>query len=172
MQLAIAVHSSLNKELEDKIKRFFENLKCNPTVLVGGYWGGMKVVVDEAIKKKLKVVVILPEEREDVELPPDVIRINSGCEYRCRSVILVRSADLLVSLGGEVGTTIEIFMAYAMGKRALVLSDTGFSTDKLKTAFSEYLDNRKVMKVEYYSSPEDLAKEVCKPITQIKTNFG
>ena len=172
MQVAIAVHSSLTKELEDRIKRFFENLKCTPTILVGGYWGGMKVVVDEALKRKLKVVAVLPVEREDVEIPPEVIRINSGCEYRCRSVILIRSADLVVSLGGEVGTTIEVFMAYAMGKRTLVLTDTGLSTDKIKVSFPEYLDNRKVMKVEYYSSPEDLAKEVCKPVIRIKTNFG
>ncbi len=172
MQVAIAVHSSLTKELEDKIRRFFDNLKCNPTILVGGYWGGMKIVVDEALKKKLKVAIILPIEREDIELPSEVIRINSGCEYRCRSVILVRSADVVVSLGGEVGTAIEIFMAYAMGKKVLALVDTGFSTDKIKDAFPEYLDSRKVMKVNYYSSPEELAREVCNPIIQVKTNFG
>ncbi|BDC19535.1 LOG family protein [Acidianus sp. HS-5] len=172
MQVAIAVHSSLTKELENKIRRFFENLKCSPTILVGGYWGGMKTVVDEALKRKLKVIAILPVEREDVELPSEVIRINSGCEYRCRSVILVRSADLVVSLGGEVGTTIEIFMAYAMGKKTLVLTDTGFSTDRIKNTFQEYFDNRKVMKVDYYSSPEELAEEVCKPAIQVRTNFG
>lgn len=68
-------------------------------VLVGGYWGHMKDVVDNALRLGLKTVVFLPIERENVELPRDVVFIKTGCEFRCRSVLMIRSADAVVVLG-------------------------------------------------------------------------
>ncbi|MEM3802623.1 MAG: LOG family protein, partial [Saccharolobus sp.] len=116
MQLSIAAHSEEpNEELVEKVRIFIKNVKkCNPTLLLGGYWGLMKTIVDEAIKEGLRVVLILPIERENVKLPENVIAIKSACDFRCRSVILVRSSDALVSLGGGVGTEIEIMIAYVM----------------------------------------------------------
>ncbi len=172
MQIAIAVHSSSSRDTEEKVARFINSLDCKPTILVGGYWGLMKTVVDEALKRGFKVTVFLPIEREDIDLPENVIRVNTGCEFRCRSVMLVRSSDVLVSLGGEVGTMIEIFMAYAMGKPLFVLSNTGLSSDVIVRAFPEYIDQRKVTKPKYFDSPEELAKEVCKPQVSIKTSYG
>ncbi|TRM81348.1 hypothetical protein DJ524_04430, partial [Sulfolobus sp. D5] len=128
--------------------------------------------VDEASKRGLEVIVFLPIEREDIDLPVNVIRVNTGCEFRCRSVMLVRSSDVLVSLGGEVGTMIEIFMAYAMGKPLLVLNHTGLSSDVIARAFPEYIDQRKVIKPKYFDSPEELAKEACKPQVGIRASYG
>jgi len=68
------------------------------------------------------VVVFLPVEREDVALPKGVIVVRTGCEFRCRSVQMVRSADAVAALGG-VGTIIEALMAYAMGKPLFVCVD-------------------------------------------------
>ena len=174
MQLGIAVHSSVpSKEAEEKVRRFIRSLKCNPRILVGGYWGLMKVVVDEAISRGFQVIMFLPIEREDVKVPDEVVRINTGCEFRCRSVMLVRSSDMLVSLGGGVGTQIEIAMAYAMGKPVAVLTDTGMATDNLKKAFPQYLDDRQVIEIKYFDKPEDLAEYVCSTTPKyIVTNFG
>ena len=33
-----------------------------------------------------------------------------------RSLVLIRSADLVISIGGEIGTLYEIISAYACGK--------------------------------------------------------
>ncbi|MCH4814750.1 MAG: LOG family protein [Saccharolobus sp.] len=175
MIISIAAHSEEpNSELAEKARKFVRSIKaCNPTLLLGGYWGLMKVVVDEALKENMKTVLILPIEREDVTIPRDVISIKSGCEFRCRSVILVRSGDILVSLGGGVGTEIEIMIAYAMGKPIFALSNTGLSTDQFAKAFPEYIDDRKVIKIRYFEDSEEMAKEICKSeMKSAKTTFG
>jgi len=174
MQLGIAVHSSIpSKEAEEKVKRFIESLTCKPRILLGGYWGLMKVIADEAISRGLQVVMFLPVEREDVKIPSEVIRVNTGCEYRCRSVMLVRSSDVLVSLGGGVGTLIEIAMAYAMGKPTFVLVDTRMPTDELRKAYPRHFDDRAVVDIKYFSEPDKLAKAVCsEEFTTVKTDFG
>ncbi|BCU70346.1 LOG family protein [Stygiolobus caldivivus] len=174
MQLGIAVHSSVpSTYAEEKVKRFISSLSCSPRILLGGYWGLMKVVTDEAIAKGLQVVMFLPIERENIEIPGNVVRVYTGCEYRCRSVMLVRSSDVLVALGGGVGTQIEIAMAYAMGKPIAVLVDTGMPTDNLEKIFPNYLDERKVVEIKYFREPEDIAKFVCSnELRPIKTDFG
>ncbi|EZQ02410.1 MULTISPECIES: hypothetical protein [Acidianus] len=165
MYVTIAAHSGPSKnETHERAKLFIEQLhsKCNPTILVGGYWGLMKTVVDEALRQGLKVVIILPIEKEDQEIPEEAITIKSGSEFRARSIPLVRSGDILVSLGGESGTMIEIMMAYAMGKPIYCLTNTGLGTDNLQKAFPKYLDQRNIIEIKYFNDPKLLAEEVCK----------
>ncbi|CCC82719.1 hypothetical protein [Thermoproteus tenax] len=163
MKLAVAAHSTDSAEVAEKIAEFFDELtRCaRPVVMVGGYWGLMRHVVDEALKRALPVVVFLPIEREDVELPEEAIGVRTGCEYRCRSVMLVRSSDVVVAFGGAAGTIIEILMGYAMGKPVFVLTGTGLATDNLPKAFSDYIDERRSSSVRYFSDPRDMAKAVC-----------
>ncbi|MGC8994831.1 MAG: LOG family protein [Pyrobaculum sp.] len=174
-QIAVAVHSNTVPGLAEKVERFVEALarRCPDAVLlVGGYWGHMKEVVDSALKRGLRVVAVLPIEREGVEIPPGAVVIRSGCEYRCRSVIMVRSADAVAVLGGGVGTAIEAFMAYAMGKPLFVLAGAGASTDRLREAYPEYFDERRVVKVVYVDDPERLAELVCAAEGGAAASFG
>ncbi|AWR97914.2 LOG family protein [Acidianus sulfidivorans JP7] len=165
MQIGIAAHSGeYSKEMKESVKELISGIKekCkNPVLILGGYWGLMKEVVDQALSLDLKVVLILPIENETIKIPDKVIKIYSGMEYRARSVPLVRSSDILIALGGEAGTHIEILMAYAMGKPVYILSKTGYSTDKLKETYPEYLDNRRVIKVNYVNSVNELLKILC-----------
>ncbi len=177
MQIAIAAHSSLvDPKTEGMAREFLRELHAQcptATLLLGGYWGFMKAIVDEALRLGFRIAVILPIERDDVELPSGVTRINSGCEFRCRSVILVRSSDALIALGGGAGTIIEVLLAYAMGKPTYVLVGTKLSSDALPKAFPEYVDDRKVIRIKYFDDPIKLAREVCRErITPVKTTFG
>lgn len=177
MQVVIAAHSSEpSRDVVEKAKAFVRDLaKCGRgiTLLLGGYWGLMRVVVDEALALGMRVVVVLPLEREDVELPEGVIRVKTGCEYRCRSVVLVRSGDVLVSLGGGSGTMAEMLMAYAMGIPVFALVDTGMYSDGLARAFPEYFDERRAVKLSYFSDPGELARAVCSwKGGRVKTSFG
>ncbi len=172
-QIAVAVHSSTVGSLA--VEEFVAELSAlcpEAVVLVGGYWGYMREVVDHALKRGLVVVVFLPIEREDVELPPGVIAVRSGCEYRCRSVLMVRSADVVAVLGGGVGTAIEGLMAYAMGKPLYVLANSGMATDKLREAYPEYFDERRVVRVNYVEDPRALARAVCTAGAGVKADFG
>ena len=177
MQVVVAAHSSEpSRDVVEKAKAFVRELaKCGReiTLLLGGYWGLMKVVVDEALDLGMRVVVVLPLEREDVEVPKGVIRVNTGCEYRCRSVVLVRSGDVLVSLGGGSGTMAEMLMAYAMGIPVFALVNTGMYSDELARAFPEYFDERRAVKINYFSDPGELARAVCSfRGVRAKTAFG
>ena len=178
MQIGIAAHSStVSRELERKAETFVEKIaECKKDVklLLGGYWGLMKTVVDKAIQLSIPVILFIPIEREDIPLPSEAIKVFTGCEFRCRSVMLVRSSDILVSLGGGVGTEIELFMAYAMGKPVYSLVSTGLSTDLLKVSFPDYFDDRKVVKIKYFEDPIEMSKAICEEKIEgkVKTNFG
>lgn len=164
VQIGIAAHSEESTNLLWAVPTLVNSLKrwcIDPVIIVGGYWGLMKHVVDEALAKGLRVMVTVPIEREDVRLPGGVIRVNTGCEFRCRSIILVRSSDALIVLGGGIGTIIEAMLAYAMAKPTFILVGTGLSSDNLSRAFPEYFDERRVVKVVYLSDPGQLAKEAC-----------
>ncbi|AWR95124.1 LOG family protein [Acidianus brierleyi] len=176
MQIAIAAHSGeYNEEMKIKVKEFLEGVsnECkNPVLLLGGYWGLMKEVVDQACNLGLRVILLLPIENEDVSPPDSVIKIKTGMEYRARSIPLIRSSDAVVALGGGVGTEIEILMGYGMGKPVFVLSNTGFSTDKLIKAFPDYFDHREVVKVSYIDNPRELAKTLCSLKSSETKDFG
>ncbi|MGC8661625.1 MAG: LOG family protein, partial [Nitrososphaeria archaeon] len=99
--------------------------------------------------------------------------IKTGMEYRARSVPLVRSADALVALGGGAGTIIEVIMAYSMGKPVYILHNSGMSSDKLRLAFPEYIDDRKNSKIFYCKSGKELAEAVCGSTGKSEvTDFG
>jgi uncharacterized protein (TIGR00725 family) len=112
MQIAIAAHSGeYDDKMKIKVKEFLEEVKeecVNPVLLLGGYWGLMKEIVDQASNLGMKVILLLPIENENVNPPDNVIKIKTGMEYRARSVPLIRSSDAVVALGGGVGTEIEI----------------------------------------------------------------
>ncbi|KUO87992.1 MAG: LOG family protein [Thermoproteus sp.] len=164
MKLAVAAHSTDSEALAPKIEAFFDELvSCaKPVVLVGGYWGLMRRVVDASLRRGLAVIALLPIEREDVELPEGAVGIRTGCEYRCRSVMLVRSADAVAAFGGAAGTMIEVLMGYAMGKPVFVLTNTGLASDNLAKAFPEYIDERKTAAVRYFGEPREMAREICR----------
>lgn len=176
MQIAIAAHSGdYNEEMKVKVKEFLEEVKTeckNPVLLLGGYWGLMREVVDQACSLGIRVILLLPIENEDVNPPDNVIKIKTGMEYRARSISLIRSSDAVVALGGGVGTEIEILMGYGMGKPVFVLSNTGFSTDNLVKAFPDYFDHREVVKVNYINDPKELANALCSVKYSRTKDFG
>lgn len=152
------------QDLIIKARIFLETVcrcKCsnNIVLFLGGYWGLMKEVVDEALKKGFSVVLILPVERE--KCPSKAICVKTGLSFKARSIALVRSVDVLVVLGGASGTILEAIAAYAMGIPTIVLTNTGYPSDKLKQAFGEYIDHRKTTKIYYHDDPIEVANKVC-----------
>lgn len=167
MQIGIAAHSGeYPASLESATRAFVMGLSgCGPVkLLLGGYWGLMKVAVDEAISSGIEAVLVLPVEREDEKLPesPLLTVIRSGMEYRARSVVLVRSSDALVALGGSAGTIIEVAMAYAMGKPVVVLHGYGMPSDRLRDAFGGSMDLRSTSTITYTGDPLEAAKISCR----------
>ncbi len=162
--VAVAAHSGeYSDDNVKKVSSFMSALReCSPMVLLGGYWGLMKVVADLARALGMTTIFFLPIEREDVEVPG--IPIRTGCDYRCRSVIMVRSCDAVAVLGGAVGTMIEAFLGYVMGKPVYVLTGTGMESDSLMDAFPHAFDRRGLAPLTYSDDPEALASAICRGI--------
>ncbi|QOJ78565.1 LOG family protein [Infirmifilum lucidum] len=153
------------EDLAEKARVFVRGLResCAErfSLALGGYWGLMRVVVDEALSSGLPVVLFPPLERENEHFPEGAIVIRTGTGFRLRSVVFVRSVDVLVALGGEAGTVQEVVTAYLEGKPVLVLGGTGFATDKLEV-FSPYVDSRAYSEVRIIGDPKKLALEACR----------
>jgi len=166
LYIGIAAHSEEpNVTLTLKSRRFLEELwsTCGSVVrlVIGGYWGLMKYVVDKALELGFTVIILPPLELEHVEFPEKAIVIKTGVSFRSRSVFLTRTSDVLVVLGGGAGCIQELVTAYTEKKPVYILVDTGCSTDLVKS-WPTYLDNRMLAPILKYSDPVELAREVCK----------
>jgi len=165
--VGIAAYSGPPSEpLREAAVEFIETLALcfEPSSIVlvtGGYWGLMRIIVDEALKLGFKVLILPPLEMEDVRFPPNAIVVRTGTSFRVRSIFLVRTSEVLVALGGASGTIQEVITAYAEGVPIYVLGMTGLPTDKL-TVFSPYIDERKTSTIKVINDPKSLASEVCK----------
>jgi len=153
---------SLKEAAIEFIETLASCIEPSSIVLVtGGYWGLMRIIVDEALKLGFKVLILPPLEMEDVKFPSDAIVVRTGTSFRVRSVFLVRTSEVLVALGGASGTIQEVITAYAEGVPIYILGMTGLPTDKL-TVFSPYIDDRRTSIIKVINDPRSLANEVCK----------
>jgi len=80
-----------------------------------------------------------------------------------RSVVMVRSANAVVVLGGASGTIQEAVTGYTEGKPVFVLK-TGLDSDKLQY-LSPYIDNRLLSRIEIFENVEDLVQNLCKTLS-------
>lgn len=165
MQVAVAAYSGpVDKPVEEKAKKVVRGLigSCNPVLVLGGYRGLMRIVVDEALSLKGRVVLIIPREYEQDYFPPGVIVIRTGMDPKARSDVIVRSSEVLVALGGASGTLVEILMAYGLRRPVYMLVDTGLPSDRLYEAYPDgVLDPRIGPGIKYYKDPTLLAREAC-----------
>jgi len=164
--IAIACQSSEpDPSMVVKILEFVNALasECRekPVILLGGYWGCMRYVADQALKLGFTVVIMPPIEAEDREFPDRAIVLRTGLSYRLRSVAMVRSSDAVVVLGGASGTLQEAMTAYCEAKPLYVLRGTGQASDKLEV-FSPFVDERRIVEVKLFDEPRALAEALCR----------
>ncbi len=134
-----------------------------PILLLGGYRGGMKTVVDMALERGFNVILIIPREYEADPAPEGVAIVRTGMDTKARSALLVRSSDVLVSLGGASGTLAEVIMAYGLGIPVVYLVGVDLPTDELRRAYPDgILDPRIGNPIRYASTGAEAAKEACR----------
>ncbi|AIF70365.1 oxidoreductase [Palaeococcus pacificus DY20341] len=161
-QIAIAGSSDRNplEKAAEKTREFARELaryKDDVVLLTGGREGIMRLASEEFSKLGGIVVGILPDRQEGNEF--NKIRIKTGMDFVERSGVLVNSADVLVVLGGGVGTMIEALMAYNLGIPLVVLTDTAYESDELEgLAKDGYFDHKKIEKVYFTSDPREAAE--------------
>ncbi|AEH25224.1 TIGR00725 family protein [Pyrococcus yayanosii] len=169
IQVAIAGSSDekLLPEAERKARAFARALPTDVVLLTGGRGGIMKVVSEEFSKRGGTVVGILPFRDKGNEF--NAIRVRTGMDPVERSAVLVNSADVLVVLGGGVGTMIEALMAYNLGVPVVVLTGTGYRSDLLARLASDgYFDHKRNVRVYVTDDPEE-AVELALRMAHMKT---
>ncbi|AFK21919.1 putative oxidoreductase [Pyrococcus sp. ST04] len=116
----------------------------------------MEVVSEEFTKRGGTVVGILPYSDEGNKY--NTIRIKTGLNPVERSGVLIESADVLVVLGGGVGTMIEALMAYNLGVPVVVITDTGYPSDRLEELAKDgYFDHKRIVKIIFTNDPKEAA---------------
>lgn len=115
------------------------------TVFTGGRDGVMELVSKGVREAGGVCVGILPWDGRDANEYNSLV-INTGLDFQMRSFILVKSVDVIVSIGGEIGTAIEVMAAYANSKPVILLRETGGWSDRFPKILIDgmYLDNRKL----------------------------
>jgi len=172
IQVAIAASSSLKplpKAVEKTVKfaRKLAEYRDEVVLFTGGGGGLMTIASREFSKGGGIVIGFIPLEMEHITIghprwhPYNTIEIFSSSSFQARSIPMVRSSDVLVCLGGEAGTLIEVLVAYLNAKPVIVITDTGYLTDKLQLLVDRegYIDSRKITKIVFEEDPEKAAEK-------------
>lgn len=132
----------------------------NHTVFCGGRDGVMQLVSEGVRKANGTVVGVLPYGEVGNEYLS--LRIKTPFDNITRSLVLIESCDVVVSVGGEIGTAIEVLMAYARSKPVILLTGTGGWTDRFSEVLVEgkYLDSRKNSIVMKANTVEEVVKMI------------
>jgi uncharacterized protein (TIGR00725 family) len=104
-------------------------------VLCGGMTGVMEAVCRGARKEGGLTIGIIPSDMKSDANPFVQIPIVTGMGMG-RNVMLVKTADALIAVGGEFGTLSEIAHALNMGKKVI-----GLRTWKLEKAHTKSIPN-------------------------------
>ena len=155
---------------EEPVPLLKENSKCFIDKLIpyrdrivfvlGGYWGLMKYIADYALDRGFTVVFILPS--NPPTMPPNTsnsIIIQTDLGFQSRSTIMCKTGNVLVAMGGRIGSLLEILLAYDYGKPIIVVK-SGYETDKIPECFGEYIDVRKRARIMLVENGCSAAKKV------------
>ncbi|TYB91493.1 MAG: TIGR00725 family protein [Kosmotoga sp.] len=130
--------------------------QLNHRIFTGGRDGVMELVAKGAHSVSGEVIGILPFEEKGNEY--NSLNVLTGMDYLTRSLLIVRSCDYVISIGGEIGTLYEIVSAYACGKPVILMRGTGGWTDRITSILidGKFLDNRRIAPLEQASSLKQL----------------
>ena len=166
---------SPNSKAAEKARKFAETLaKYREEVILvtGGDGGLMKIACREFVERGGITIGVIPLEDERIRennprhSPYNTIKILAGTTYQARSIPMARSCHAMVILGGGAGTIVEAFLAYIYGKPLIILTETGYPSDKLEEFCEDgYLDHRRMVKAYFMKDPAaaaDLAYRLAK----------
>ncbi len=121
MQIAVVGGGACRPEVRDAARRIGQIIASHGHVLICGGLGGVMEAACCGSREAGGITVgILPGEKEEANTCVDV-RIATGMGH-ARNAIIVKSADLVIALPGEMGTLSEMALAMKMKKPVISLS--------------------------------------------------
>ncbi len=121
IQIGVIGAGSCDDNLRSKAKKVGSAIAKNHAVLICGGLGGVMEASACGAKKKGGITIgILPgDSRKDANACIDIAIVTEM--GHARNVIIARSADALIAIGGEYGTLSEIAHSLKMGKTVVTL---------------------------------------------------
>lgn len=172
IQVSIAASSDPTPKPEAvrKTQLFIKKLAeyRNEVILMTGGGGGLMTIASKIFAEHGGIVIgFIPLEMERIERshyrwhPYNTIEIYASMSYQARSIPLVRSSDVLVCLGGNAGTLIEVLTAYLNQKPVVCIAGTGYLTDKIRYLLNSegYIDDRKYVPIFVEEDPIKAAEK-------------
>lgn len=147
-------------EIDEKLKETCRNLGRELgkryIVLSGGRDGIMEEVAKGVNEVNGKIIGVLPFDEEGNKF--NSFEIKTGLDFQMRSFVLVRNADAVISISGEIGTAIEILAAYAYKKHLILFNGTGGWTDRVQKVLidGKFLDNRRLVEIKIGNSIDEI----------------
>ncbi len=137
-----------------------EIAKRGHVLVNGGRDGVMEAVSRGATKFGGTVVGILP--KSDAGNGYLTVAVDTGMDFSMRSILMMYNVDVVISIGGKVGTGLELFAAYAQSKPVILLRGTGGWTDRIASVLLEgkYIDDRKLVEIKSVWSVEEALETV------------
>jgi uncharacterized protein (TIGR00725 family) len=121
MQIAVVGGGACSPEVRDTAKRLGQIIASHGHVLIcGGLGGVMEAACCGAREAGGLCVGILPGKRQEANTCVDVT-IATGMGH-ARNAIIVKSADVVIALPGELGTLSEMALAMKMNKPVISLN--------------------------------------------------
>ncbi|MDI3516580.1 MAG: hypothetical protein PWP37_203 [Thermotogota bacterium] len=153
MKIGVAGYSGpINQPPVSDIKDLCEELgtaiaREGHILVNGGRDGVMELVSKAAARAGGHVVGILPFEDKGNEYLS--LAISTGLDFQMRSFIMLKNVDVLIAVGGEIGTAIEILGAYAYAIPIILMRGSGGWTDRIVDVLIDrrFLDNRRKVEV-------------------------
>jgi uncharacterized protein (TIGR00725 family) len=107
-------------EANDELRRLAfdvgaEIARCGAILVCGGLGGVMEASAQGALEQGGRTVGILPGPDRDAANPFIEVAVPTDLGH-ARNVVVVRSSDALIAVGGSYGTLSEIAFALKMGK--------------------------------------------------------
>ena len=149
------------KEIYDAAEQVgFLLAKKGMTVVTGGQGGVMESAAKGAKKANgITVGVIKGKQRFRSNNFTDIEILTGMAADGFDEFMLVMMCDALIVIGGGAGTLEEITIAYRNKKPIIALEKTGGWADK---TVAEYLDERKIVKVQSLKTPQEAVKTAIK----------
>jgi len=166
----IGVIGSGSRDLDEKIYKTAEKLgrllaKENFALVCGGRFGVMEAVCKGVKSEEGFTIGFLPSlDKNSANRFVDLI-IPTGIG-EARNLILVSTADAIITIAGESGTLSEIAFAWKMSKPIISLITTGGWSAKLG---DKEIDNKRKDKIHSAQTPED-AIDILKNHLKLREN--
>ncbi|MCD6104893.1 MAG: TIGR00725 family protein [Thermosipho sp. (in: Bacteria)] len=152
----IGSSGKINENLKKICKNLGKELGKRYTVLSGGKDGVMEEIAKGVNEVGGKIIGILPFDEQGNEF--NSFEIKTGLDFQMRSFVIIKSADAVISIGGEIGTAIEILATYAYKKPLILFNGTGGWTDKVQKILidGKFLDNRRLIEIKIGNNVKEI----------------